>query len=84
MRQATEVIVSYSGDAADYTTVSLKFSHVDGSTSTVRLLNDVKSHPRYEDGIHALREIVDTGLVWAEEDDDSAVHVLWDAVVPIR
>ena len=50
----------------------------------MRLLNDVKSHPRYEDGIHALRESVDTGLVWAEEDDDSAVHVLWDAVVPIR
>lgn len=87
MRRAIEVIVSYSGDAEDFMTVSLKFEDEDGGSSTVRLLNDVKTEPRYQDGVNLLDEIVGTGLIcdtWGFAHGESDVHELWNVVVPIR
>jgi len=88
MRWPTEVIVSYSGDAQDNMTVSLKFLHYGNPehkyASTVRLLNDVKTQPRWQDAVCALEAVVDSGLIHDMEDDDAAVLALWNALVPIR
>ena len=85
-RMSTEVVVTYTGDAQDHMSVSLLFSRprLVCAGRTVWLVLNAKSNPQLEDAAHMLRNIVETGLIRDENNDDDAVHDLWNALVPTR
>ena len=84
-RKADEVVVTYTGDAEDRMSVSLKFIRPRLTDwSTVVLVDDVKTDPRLQDAAEILRDIVETGLIRDEDNDDDAVRDLWNALISTR
>ena len=81
-RRPIEVIVSYSGDAADWVTISLKLmtDNVAGF-STVPLVGHEKSHPHYECAVTLLEDLVETMALTFPVEDDNIIFEVWEAIL---